>query len=164
MDYSNARVRRQDRLLDEPAARQLLQTGEFGVLSMQADGGGGYGVPLNFAWDGQRSLYVHCAPEGRKLRCLDAETRVSFCVVGATRVVSAKFTTGYESIVLACTAHRHLPPEERLRALELILDKYSPADKAAGLKYARHSFPRTEIVRLDVVSWSGKNKRVGLAP
>ena len=129
--------------------------------TMQADEGGGYGVPLNFAWDGQRSLYVHCAPEGRKLRCLDAETRVSFCVVGATRVVSAKFTTGYESIVLACTAHRHLPPEERLRALELILDKYSPADKAAGLKYAQHSLPRTEIIRLDIATWTGKCKRVG---
>lgn len=160
MNYSNAHVRRQDRLLDETEALRLLRTGEYGVLSMQAEGRGGYGVPLNFAWDEHHALYVHCALEGRKLRCLAACNRVSFCVVGATQVVSAKFTTGYESLVLDCTAHLGLSEEERLRALERLLDKYSPADKAAGLKYAQASFHRTEIIRLEIETSSGKTKRV----
>jgi cell shape-determining protein MreD len=45
-------------------------------------------------------------------------------------------------------------------ALELLLEKYSPAHKTTGLRYAEASFARTEIVRLDVVAWSGKTKRV----
>ena len=100
MPYDNSAVRRQDRLLDEARARELLAGGRFGVLS------------------------------------------------------------AYESIVLDCRARRGLPPGERMRALELLLEKYSPAHKTTGLRYAEASFARTEIVRLDVVAWSGKTKRV----
>jgi len=160
MNYSNASVRRQDRLLDEEAARQLLKLGEYGVLSLQAEAGGAYGLPINYVWDGEGSLYLHCAPEGRKLLCLRACNRVSFCVVGATRVASEKFTTAYESIILSCMAHVGLPDEERMRALELFLGKYSPDHLATGKKYAMGSFSRTEIIRLDIETFSGKCKRV----
>jgi uncharacterized protein len=34
MKYNNDNVRRQDRLLAEDEARELLRTGEYGVLSM----------------------------------------------------------------------------------------------------------------------------------
>lgn len=159
MPYDNSAVRRQDRLLDEARARELLAGGRFGVLSL-VDGDGAYGIPVNYVWDGDDSLYVHCAPDGRKLRCIDRRDRVSFCVVGATEVCPAQFTTAYESIVLDCRARRGLPPGERMRALELLLEKYSPAHKTTGLRYAEASFARTEIVRLDVVAWSGKTKRV----
>ncbi|WP_019129477.1 pyridoxamine 5'-phosphate oxidase family protein [Alistipes communis] len=159
MPYDNSAVRRQDRLLDEARARELLAGGRFGVLSL-VDGDGAYGIPVNYVWDGDDSLCVHCAPDGRKLRCIDRRDRVSFCVVGATEVCPAQFTTAYESIVLDCRARRGLPPGERMRALELLLEKYSPAHKTTGLRYAEASFARTEIVRLDVVAWSGKTKRV----
>ena len=49
MKYVNDRVRRQDRLMDETRALELLREGEYGVLSIVADGGG-YGVPVNFVW------------------------------------------------------------------------------------------------------------------
>jgi uncharacterized protein len=50
--------------------------------------------------------------------------------------------------------------KERMKALELLLDKYSPNDKETGMKYAEKSFSRTEVIRLDVVEWSGKKKVV----
>ena len=59
MKYSNEDVRRQDRLMSEADAIKLLTDGEYGVLSMQAEDGGGYGVPLNYVFDGQHSLYMH---------------------------------------------------------------------------------------------------------
>ena len=71
MPYDNSAVRRQDRLLDEARARELLAGGRFGVLSL-VDGDGAYGIPVNYVWDGDDSLYVHCAPDGRKLRPLCA--------------------------------------------------------------------------------------------
>ena len=83
LPYDNSAVQRQDRLLDEARARELLAGGRFGVLSL-VDGDGAYGIPVNYVWDGDDSLYVHCAPDGRKLRCIDRRDRVSFCVVGAT--------------------------------------------------------------------------------
>jgi hypothetical protein len=158
MNYSLLSVRRQDRLLPEARAVELLKTGEYGVLSMNCAGGGAYGIPLSYVWNGESSIYIHCAPEGRKLRCLDESSTVSFCVVGKTHVISEKFTTEYESIVLECRAQRGLPDEERMKALRLILEKYSPDDLETGQKYAAKSFHRTEIIRLDVREWSGKSK------
>lgn len=160
MKFDNSDVRRQDRLLDEDRAAQLLRTAEWGVLSMCGDGGEPYGVPLNYVWDGGSSLYIHCAPEGRKLRCLDNEPRASFCIVGRVNLLPAKFTTEYESIVLTGTVVRGLGDEEKHHALELLLDKLSPHDKQVGMTYAAKSFHRVEILRLDIASWSGKRKAV----
>ena len=47
MPYDNSAVRRQDRLLDEARARELLAGGRFGVLSL-VDGDGAYGIPFFF--------------------------------------------------------------------------------------------------------------------
>lgn len=158
MKYNNQPVRRQDRLLSEENAIILLCNGEYGILSMQAEEGGGYGIPVNYVWDNAGAIYIHCAPEGEKLRNLQACNKVSFCVVGNTFVVSDKFTTEYESIILHGEAHTGLPADERMKALELILDKYSPNDKVVGKKYAEKSFARTEVIRVDIKSWSGKTK------
>lgn len=158
--FTNQNVRRQDRLLDESRADELLENGEYGVLSMVTPEGQGYGIPLNYVWNRDESLYIHCAPEGKKLACLSHNPLVTFTVVGRTAVVANKFTTNYESIVLACKACTHLPAEERMKALELFLGKYAPDDQAVGLQYARKSFHRTEIIRLDILEGSGKCKVV----
>ena len=121
MEYNNNDVRRQDRLFSEDEARELLRNGEYGVLSMvdgNGDEGVAYGVPVSYVWDGDDALYVHCAKEGRKLRCLSGNARVSFCVVGQTRVIPDKFTTAYQSIVLECRAATGLADDERRRLCE----------------------------------------------
>ena len=155
MKYDNSSVRRQDRLLEEENAVALLRQGEYGVLSM-CDGGEAYGIPVSYVWDGAESLYIHCAPEGRKLRCVAASPRVSFCVTGRTHVVPERFTTAYESVIAECEAHLGLPEAERMRALELIVAKYAPGLEAVGRKYAEKSFHRTQIIRLDIRTFSGK--------
>lgn len=163
MEYNNQNVRRQDRLLDETRAFEILRDGEYGILSMQSeDGNGAYGIPINYVWDRGNSIYIHCAPVGRKLRCIDTCPNVSFCVTGRSRVIPDKFTTGYESVVLQCTAHHSLHEAERMSALSLLLSKYCPDHKVQGIEYANKSFPRTEIIRLDIQKVSGKTKKMGL--
>lgn len=158
MNYQNDSVRRQDRLLDQPEATELLRRGEYGILCMQRPEGGGYGVPLNYVWDEADAIYIHCAPEGRKLHCLRECDRVTFCIVGKTQVLPARFTTFYESILLDCRARTGLTAEERRRALNHLIGKYSPEYKTIGRQYVEKSFHRTEIIRLDILSWSGKCK------
>lgn len=160
MIYSNADVRRQDRLLDETAAREILMSGEYGVMSVFSDESGAYGFPVNYVWDGENCIYLHCAPEGKKLRCLDINNKVSFCVIGRTNVISDQFTTEYESIILECTAVRNLEEDERMKAFSLIIEKYSPQDKITGMKYAKGAYHQTEIIRLEIIKWSGKRKKV----
>ena len=143
---------------------KLLRDAEYGVMSMTDEGGQPYGVPVNYVWDGDHALYIHCAPEGRKLRVLAANACVSFCVVGKVHLLPSMFTTEYESIVLTGTAVCHLPEEERRKALHLLLDKLSPNDKEIGMKYTEKSFHRVEVIRLDIAEWSGKCKRVKTMP
>lgn len=145
-------------MLSEEGAIDLLKRGEYGVLSVSCPNNGVYGVPINYVWDGHQSIYLHCAPEGRKLTCIDEDARVSFCVVGRTHPIAEKFTTEYESIILSCRAERGLSTDERMHALQLLIAKYSPEFRDKGQHYAEKSFARTEIVRLTISSWSGKCK------
>lgn len=160
MLYNNDGVRRQDRLLSEKEAYELLKNGEYGLLSLVTPEGFPYGIPVSFVWDGGDNIYFHCAREGKKLLCMDFLPKASFCIVGKTKVVPDKFTTGYESIVLECSVRKGLAADERMMALRLLLEKYSPDDMAVGMKYAEKSFGRTEIVCLTVEKFSGKSKKV----
>lgn len=159
MEYRNDCVRRQDRLLDEGRARELLLGGEYGFLAM-ASSEGGYGIPVNYAVEDD-TIYIHCAPEGRKLRIIEGEDdRVSFCVAGKTCPVPEKFTTAYESVVVEGRARVVASDGERHRALELLVEKYSPDYASVGAKYIEKSFHRTAVIAIDGERWSGKAKRV----
>jgi nitroimidazol reductase NimA-like FMN-containing flavoprotein (pyridoxamine 5'-phosphate oxidase superfamily) len=157
MIYSTAEIRRQDRLLPESKALELLRSGEYGVMSMCCDDSAAYGVPVNYVWDGRQAIYIHCAATGKKLKCIDRNNLVSFCVVGNTKVIPSRFATEYESIIIECRASVNLPADERMRALMLLVEKYSPGAGEKGKKYAEKYFHETEIIRLDVDKWSGKS-------
>ena len=90
-------IRRKDRILDNESAVRLLETGEYGFLAMAGANGFGYGIPISYVMDDESHIYYHCAPEGYKLECITQNPKVSFCVVGATRLIPGDFTTAYES-------------------------------------------------------------------
>lgn len=159
MIYDNTGVRRQDRLLEESPARELLERGEYGVLSMADAEGGGYGVPISYVWDGENSVYFHCAREGHKLRATDRDPRVTLTVVGRTRLCPEQLTTGYESIILRGRIVRCSGERERMRALELLCRKYAPEHRL-WRRAAEASAERTEVLRMEVASMSGKQKKI----
>lgn len=161
INYNNSEVRRQDRLICREEATELLENGEYGIMSMiSSEEDEAYGIPLNFVWDKCDCIYIHCAPEGKKLNSIRKHPKVSFAVIGKTSVKPRKFTTAYESIVLKCRANDGLSKEEKMHALEIFMRKYSPNDIVTGRKYASKSFHRTEIIRLDIIEMSGKAKRI----
>ena len=157
MRYDCHDIRRQDRLLDELRAREVLQAGEYGILSMATEQGG-YGVPINYALV-RDTIYLHCAPEGRKLRAISADERVSFCVVGHSRVVSEHFTTEFESVIVQGRARVVEAENERRMALRAIVEKYSAEHIEEGLKAIERSIHRTAIIAITVDSFSGKIKK-----
>lgn len=159
MEYKQNDIRRQDRLLDESRATELLRTAEYGVLSMADTEGTPYGLPLNYVWDGDSALYIHCAPEGRKLRTLAQNAAVSFCVVGRVHLLPSQFTTEYESVVLQGRATVVEDEAEKRHALHLLIAKLAPNDLEAGARGIERSLPRTAVIRMDVTTWSGKRKK-----
>lgn len=156
-NYDNSKTRRQDRILDTEKAFDLLINGEYGFLAMN-NNGNPYGIPISYVYH-ENKIYLHCAPEGEKLEYIRKNPSVCFCVVGTTIVQPAKFTTVYESILAFGDIIIVEDDDEKMKALELLVDKYSPDFKEIGKKYAKGSFSRTLVLRIDIKHVSGKSKK-----
>jgi nitroimidazol reductase NimA-like FMN-containing flavoprotein (pyridoxamine 5'-phosphate oxidase superfamily) len=151
-------VRRQDRVLDSCRAIELLQTAEYGFLSLgESENGYAYGIPANFAYDSEENaLYFHCAPEGHKLENLRRNNKVSFCVVGKTQPIREKFTTWYESVVVFGKANIHLPDGDKRTALRKLVEKYSPEYIESGEIYMDKFFSRTFAFKVEIEQITAK--------
>jgi len=147
-------MRRSDRAISTEEARSLLESAEYGVLSMACPDGVPHGIPLNFSLAGD-SLYFHCAPEGRKIDILSANARVSFCVVGNTQLLPEKFGTKYESAI-ATGSVEELSAEDKRQGLVLLVRKYSPDHVKEGLEYIDKLIDKTKVFRIRLESITGK--------
>lgn len=160
-EYNNDNMRRSDRTLEQAQAHEIIRSAPWCVMSMveqRCFASSGYGVPMNFVWDGAQHIYMHCATSGHKLECIDHCAEVSLCIVGQTQIIEEEFTTNFQSVIIRGEIVRHLDDIERLKALGMLVDKYSPKHKSAGEKLSKELLHRTEILRLNIESISGKNK------
>ena len=139
-------MRRKDRDAGQEQAWRVLNDGHYGVLSTVSADGQPYGVPLHYCLM-DRAIYFHCALEGHKLDNLAHNGRVSFCVVGMARVMPEKFATLYESAVVLGTAAEIFGAEKQ-KALEALVDKYSPDYRAQGLEYIEKLKSRARVFKL----------------
>jgi len=151
-------IRRIDRTLDDEQTLQLLKTGEYGFLAMCSINGYGYGIPMNYVLD-DNIIYFHCAVEGFKLENIRQNNRVSFCVVGNTQLLPRQFSTAYESTIVFGRMAYHLSEEERHKALNLLVAKYSPDFADVSKTFISKSFQQTCILRLDIEHISGKSRK-----
>lgn len=154
-------MRRQDRKLTEGETREILETGEYGVLSMVMNNGAPYAVPLNFAFDSDRNvIYMHCSAEGgQKLECLRSHPAVSFTVVSKTELMPEKFATKYWSANVTGRIAIIENRTEKQKGIEAILWKYSPEHTEKGLKYIEGAIDRIVILELNVCQMTGKARK-----
>jgi uncharacterized protein len=150
-------MRRNKRAISAKEAHQLLEKGEYGVLSTVDDNGQPYGVPLNFCVLHDR-VYFHCATEGHKIANLASNPKASFCVVGDTELLPEKFSTKYESVIVFGEV-REATDNEKQAALEALVEKYSPAFVGEGQNYIQSSGAQTRVFRISIESISGKARK-----
>jgi uncharacterized protein len=150
-------MRRADRAIPDSEAQQILQIGEYGVLSTVSAEGQPYGVPVGFAYTGE-VIYFHCAIEGHKLDNLSSNKRVSFCVVGKTQVLPDKFATNYESVIVFGKAYEVTDDEKHAGLVEL-LKKYSPDFVDKGLRYIEGDGHKARVYKIVIESLTGKARK-----
>ena len=150
-------IRRADRALTDEQAIEILQKGEYGILSTVSPDGQPYGVPVGFIY-ANNALYFHCAVEGHKLDNLASNPRVSFCVVGATEILPDKFSTCYESAIVFGKA-RELIGDEKHAGLTEVLKKYSTNFLEKGEKYINSDIGKTRVFKIEIEALSGKARR-----
>lgn len=147
-------MRRKDRKLNEDEAKEILEAGTYGVLSINSGSGYAYGVPLSYVYSNNR-VYFHWALEGQKLNRVRHDNKVSFCVVEEARPLPEKFSMGYRSVI-ALGKMSEAVGEEKMDALLLFVKKYSPDYLEQGKQYAVHAGDKTVVFRIDIEHLSGK--------
>lgn len=150
-------IRRQERVLDENRMQELLETGEYGVLSSTSTDGYAYGVPLSFVRD-KDQIYFHCSMIGHKIDNISVNPLVSFCIVGETQILPSAFSTGYESVIVFGNMETVTTDEEKKKALRLIVKKYSPDFVKEGEAYIERAILKTNVLRLNIQRITGKGR------
>ncbi len=150
-------VRRIDREIATHEATELFERCEYGTLSTVGNDGQPYGIPLSYAISGN-NIYFHCALTGHKLENIEFNPKVSFSVVGNTKVLPEKFATEYESAVAFGTASE-IHGQERIDALMLLVEKYSPDFIKEGRKYIEQQDNATRVFKIEISHMSGKSRR-----
>ena len=150
-------VRRSDREISIQEAKEILDKAEYGIMSTVSKAGQPYGLPLNYVYKND-SIYFHCAISGHKLENIEHNSKVSFCVVGKTKLLPDKFATEYESAVVFGIASE-VEGTERHDALIWLLEKYCPDFIAEGKQYIEQKDKVTKVFKIVIDQICGKARR-----
>lgn len=150
-------MRRKDREITTPESIALFDRAEYGILSTVGKDGQPYGVPLSFVFK-DNAIYFHCAPDGLKLDNIADNARVSFCVVGRTKVLPDQFATEYES-AMAFGVASEVHGTEKYNALLWLVEKYCADFIEEGKQYIAQKDRTTKVIKIDIQQISGKARR-----
>ncbi|MEG0924693.1 MAG: pyridoxamine 5'-phosphate oxidase family protein [Anaerovoracaceae bacterium] len=137
-------------------AEAMLREATHGVLSVHGDEDYPYGVPISFAYEDGK-IYFHGTSDGsHRINSIKKNPRVSFCVVTQDNILPEKFNTLYRSAIAFGTARVLTNPEEKAKAMDVILRKYSKDYLESGRKYAENDDARFCAVELTIEHLTGK--------
>ncbi len=148
------KMRRTDKKIGTDEAIKLLAACEYGVLSTVDENGQPYGIPLNYVYQ-DNCIYFHCALIGHKIDNIAGNPKVSFCVVGDTKVLPAEFSTHYVSAIAFGIASE-AQGTERYDALIWLLEKYSSEYMLEGKKFIEKEDKATKVIKIEIEHISGK--------
>lgn len=152
-------MRRHDReVTSESAKLDILQSCDCCRIGLR-DGESVYIVPVNFGFsceNGLLELYFHGAGEGRKAELIKADPHAGFEMDSKHELLTGdsacRYSFRYRSVTGKGVISRITDPEEKIRALEHIMDHYGSGpwsfdEKALGI---------VSVWKLTVSEWYGK--------
>ena len=149
-----SKMRRFKQQLAVGDAVKILNSCTNGILSLVDTDGAPYGVPISYVYDGGNHIYLHSAACGRKIDCINADSRCSFCVVSQDNIVPEEFTTYFRSVIVAGRIKILTDAEEILHGLIMLSDKYCPGiDPTKEIDKFRNT---VKVLRIDIDSITGK--------
>ncbi|GAV30871.1 predicted flavin-nucleotide-binding protein [Coriobacteriaceae bacterium EMTCatB1] len=150
-------MRREDHRMLREEAEALLRRAQVLRLGL-VDEGGPYVVPLNFGYEDGR-IYLHGAPEGRRMDAIARDPRVCFEVDEGEIVRGERpcgYTSRFSSVVGYGRARVLETKEEKLRGLQALMRHYGgPVD---GIDPA--VLEKTAVVEIAIEQMDGKRHDV----
>jgi uncharacterized protein len=164
---ARSEVRRRDRAKDGDWVRRLLGEASHGFLATVDEHGQPFLNSNLFVYDADRHcIYLHTHRTGRTRANFDAGDKVAFGVATMGRLLPAptalEFSVEYAGATVFGRGHVVTDPQEAKSALQMLLDKYAPHLRP-GRDYRATTdaeLERTAVYRIDVETWSGKQKAV----
>ncbi|ADZ09931.1 pyridoxamine 5'-phosphate oxidase-related FMN-binding protein [Methanobacterium lacus] len=117
-----------------------------------------YVVPMNFGFD-ESHIYLHSSVEGKKMEILKENKNICFEVDVKSEIVKSEkpcnWGMHYMSVMGFGTAELIEEPEEKIRALDIIMDKYDP-EGLNSYEYLESSLKRTAVIKLNITELTAK--------
>ena len=145
------RIRQQ---IPEEENKEILKKATSGVLCLTDFDNRPYGVPMSFIYDGEKTIYFHCALSGRKLNCIKYNSNACFTIIDQDEIHPEEFTTYFRSVIVEGQIKIIDDRMEMIEALRLISTKYSPGIDCEP--EIEKGINRVLILKLEIDSISGK--------
>ena len=127
------KMHKASRQLPEDETLELLKRGDHGILSVQGDDGYPYATPVNYIVVHDK-VYLHSAPYGYKIQCLERNPKCCFSAIVSTRIIPEKITAAYESVILTGQAVFVEDRAEKQAALEAFVTQKHPGYEEIGFQ------------------------------
>lgn len=158
-------MRRREKAITEKAESEaVIKRADVCRLGL-SDDGQPYIVPVNFGYE-DGVIFVHSAPEGRKIDIIRKNPRVCFEVDVDLELVKAEaacdWTAHYESVIGFGRASITEDDASKRRGLDVIMRHYAAEGAGAGdgaYAYKDAALNKMVIIRVDIESMTGKRSR-----
>lgn len=173
-------MRRKDRAMNRDFGLHIIDNSSYGVVSLIDSDNKPYSLPLSIVRDDDL-LYFHSAKQGKKVELLKNDSDVTVVFVGQTNIpenfsedeleemskdsekgvqfISKVFTTEFESAIVNGKVNVVEEKEEKIKALKLICEKYTP-DKMEYFPIAiRAGLDKTNVYSLKIEDLTSKRKK-----
>lgn len=149
-------MRRHDKEIKEQTViEEILNLSEICRIGLVEDGMA-YIVPMNYGY-ANGTIYMHSAPNGRKMEILKQNNRVSFEIEFSGDVVrrdeACRWTTKYRSAMGHGTVEIISDAEKKRYGMDIIMRKYGFEGE---IKYDDASLSRMVILELKIDAVKGK--------
>jgi nitroimidazol reductase NimA-like FMN-containing flavoprotein (pyridoxamine 5'-phosphate oxidase superfamily) len=150
-------MRRKEKQLPTELAYAIIDKCGFFVMATVGPDNEPYCVPLSMAHEGEW-LYFHSAMEGHKIDNLKANNKVCVSCVGDTRIAPGEFNLYYESVIIFGTAEEIIVADEKIHALRIISQRWTPDNMADFDKAIEKSLNVTAVwkIHIDEISVKGR--------
>jgi nitroimidazol reductase NimA-like FMN-containing flavoprotein (pyridoxamine 5'-phosphate oxidase superfamily) len=115
-----------------------------------------YIVPVNYGYR-NGALYIHSAPEGRKISIIEKNDMVCFEVESGVRMIPADsacgFSMAYRSVIGYGRARIIQDRSMKREALEIIMRQQTGSE---GWSYSEDALGKTAVIKVEIESMSGK--------
>jgi len=153
-------MRRKDKEIEDPAVIESILATNRVLRVVWVTEEGPYLLPLNYGYREGR-IYIHAAPEGRKIDASRTNPKVCFEVSDSIEILEADtpcgFTTRYRCVLGTGTIHIVTDPVEKEEGLSIIMEQITGS---SGWRFPPHMIERLVILRIDIETLTGKKSKI----